>query len=664
MANSEDNKGEIAPSFEEQIRHLRKARASKGTFLDKTTEHNVRKKLNRELVTKTRPLSDEILDKRLQQTLNREAESNMYAMFDSLTASLTGFKRRETKNFRAPVPKEETGSDSSYTPAPRLVARATKQYQAYTQSSDSAVAPAANITHSEASAGSGSASSGGEPEPPTDPLQTLQTPPSTPSRPSAQSLPSREEDMVLGSSTAAQSESGDSTDAHFIVGRSTINRSTQQHPHQIRTFPDGEKRIIEGSNFPSGIEQRPDAHATISHDSASDNIAQPLVQAQFEFNTEFIQEMAIFTAQTGLDLVMSSATSMQVLLTAAGTTTLLHEVPLNDSGIDEARILASSLLNFYLLALRDDFKIEFGHFGEIAIHQCGLNERNQLVPLKALFVRPPRLDELKAVQSALEYSWPSSAQTDDQLPLKIVFVNDVLLAGDNAPTRLKFGEDGRPVLFITPALCMQGVPTENDPQKTDIESWQLTIMRELSWKSLADCQKLPLSTDDCETMGWIEVSRDANLYILCTANGEYYYPNPDPQTPEQAWLRVNRSGEYVNEHGQKIAQSSEIIFKTAEQIAAIAKVKPAGIFFHSPEEELADALAKYRLGAEEKARMLDSSPTLYALTKRIDQLSINRWYNPTKNYEGQIRSVSGALVDHTPENLRAVLEFEHSKNRH
>ncbi len=683
MSGDDGNSGDIAPTFEEQIRHLRKLRGSKGTLFEKTTEHNVAKKLVRELTkSHPQPVVEEHLDQRLQQTLNREAETDMYAMFDSITASITGFKRRETKTFRAPVPPSEdaastpasagSGSDSApntaaHNPAPRLVARATKKYQIYVEGGQAEIRAASEE----------------------------QVQPNT-------SLPSKEEEMVLGEARAKQADDGPGEE-EFIVGGNATSR-TGRHK-QIRTFPGGTEQEV----HTPGVQQRPEVRPTAEHGeiiqkneptarsgqealapisdaagvetaarsgqdarapvdsnfsgAASDTILTSSVSApprdgRFEFDTEFIQEMALFTAQTGLDLVVNSLTTMQVTLTAGGTTTTLHEVPLNDNGIEEARILASSLLNYYLVSLRNDFNVDFGHFGETATHQWGLNEKNQLVPIKALFARPPRLDELKAVHAALEYSWPASAQADEQVPLKILFVNDELVKGDDVGARLKFGDDGRPILFITPALCGHGASTEKDVFEDSSESWQLTIMRELAWKTLADCKKLPLSTEDCESLGWIEVSRNDGLYILATTGGEYFYPNPDPQNPGQAWLKVNKSGEYVNENEQKVASSSEIIFKSAEEIALAALIPPPGVFFHSPEEELADALCRFRLGEKNKAAMLKRSPAVYRLAKEVDQDSINRWYVPTKNYSGVIRAASGALIDHSKENLDQILKFE------
>ena len=709
MSDEDEQGGEIAPSFEEQIRHLRKSRASRGTLFDKTTEHNVAKKLNRELHTKTHKVAEEDLDRRLQQTLNREAESDMYAMFDSLTASLTGYKRRETRSFRAPaqdaqsgqgatvgaaaaasptaakppVPPEDSTPNAAYKPAPNLVARATKQYQLMADGVQSAPM-VSRQTESGQQAGS---------------IRQAESSKQAP-------LPSTEEEMVLGKASQKdnqESVQSPAVDQELIVGRK--NESHTNHPRQIRTFPSGEEREISAP----GSQERPAARLSADHaiaraeydqqgvqpdafpaaaheqhgaepeafreyeeanalsEQVAEHIPEPPAeiarQSQFEFNTEFIQEMAEFTAQTGLDLVANSATTMQILLTAGGATTQIHEVPLNDNGIEEARILASSLLNFYLVSLRDDFNIEFAHFGEVAVHQFGFNERNQLVPVKALFVRPPRLDELKAVHAALEYSWPASAQPDDHLPMRIVFVNDVLVQGEDFGARLKFGEDGRPLLFITPALCLSGVPTEKDTYDESTESWQLTIMRELSWKSLADCRKLPLAASDCDALGWVEVSKDANLYILRTAGGEYYYPNPDPDAPERAWLKVDRAGEYINIHNKKIANNSEIVFRSADQIAEIAEVRPVGLLFHSPEEELADALSRYRLGKNEKSKMLQLSPEVYRLAKQIDQSSINRWYVPTNTYAGLMRSPSGALVDHTQQNMDLLFEYEHENAR-
>jgi hypothetical protein len=183
-------------------------------------------------------------------------------------------------------------------------------------------------------------------------------------------------------------------------------------------------------------------------------------------------------------------------------------------------------------------------------------------------------------------------------------------------------------------------------------------MREFAWKSAVDCGKFPLNKKEVSALGW--VSLPAGAFALKTVSGSLYRPNEDAETPEQAWVRCNDSGELLSKTGKPVKHLSEICCLTIDAMSQQCQIKPAGVHFFNPEEEIVDALRCFRQGMDYRAHLLITSPLLYDIAKALDQAAIDRCYEPTKDYAGLVRSPNGALVENISANQKELKAFENS----
>src|SRR5947208_2869754 len=85
--NDDDDSEHVAPTFEEQIKFLRNAKKSSSTQFQKTTEYNVKRKLQRE----STEMDEVSVDSRLDAALNRETGSDIFGI-DSIANALIGKK--------------------------------------------------------------------------------------------------------------------------------------------------------------------------------------------------------------------------------------------------------------------------------------------------------------------------------------------------------------------------------------------------------------------------------------------------------------------------------------------------------------------------------------------------------------------------------------------
>jgi len=257
-----------------------------------------------------------------------------------------------------------------------------------------------------------------------------------------------------------------------------------------------------------------------------------------------------------------------------------------------------------------------------------LDAQEKYVEGRPLKVRLPRLDELKALHRAIELSWTTAQHLGNEIPTRVEFIDDTLVKGEENGARIKFSEDGRPLLFITPALCERGAPTELDRRQQDKhESWQVSIMRELAWKSTADAGLFPLSPDDYSKLGWCPIMTEeySGLYALKTKTCELYAPYPDGFASGREWARCDENGVLLDSEGEPALDLQEVAFLSNKEMAKCAEVKPCGELFFCAEEEIVDALRCYRQSPEWRIHLELYCPELYNAVVFIEQkLGIER----------------------------------------
>ena len=274
------------------------------------------------------------------------------------------------------------------------------------------------------------------------------------------------------------------------------------------------------------------------------------------------------------------------------------------------------------------------------------------------------MDELAALNRAMECSAPAAYQRPEELPLTIALINDSLIETNETAVALKYTEDGRPTLFISPYLVQQGRPTDLDSiDEDETESWQASFMRQLAWKSAIDCGKFPLTEEESKQLGWVPIkfNQGARLFALRSKNGCLFRPYEEPITTDKVWARCSEEGNYLNSFGEPAINTAEIEFLTVEQMSHLAEVNPCSERFLNAEEEIVEALCMFRRGSQLRARLKRESPSLYDIAKNLDQLSIDRCYEPIANHCQFLRATDGLLVENNDANQQAIMNFEETQ---
>ncbi|MBX9723637.1 MAG: hypothetical protein K2X81_19690, partial [Candidatus Obscuribacterales bacterium] len=652
---------------------MRKARAVGSTRFQKTTEFNVQRKLKRELDTARHEQAQ--LDARLDQALNRETNHDIFNQYDSLAGALPSFQSTIPSSTPFPpsslfqsapdadphtLPQQNNSAQtqSSTPPSPEkaesgspkmgggsFFRRGVGGHLAHAWDQDD------GNESGQAAAGQGKALESNQEEIEEQAriqaqIAAIQAQADRDARAALQAQAAREEEAAAA---AAQAES------YAQAALEAQSAMELQLAVQAQAERDSRAAFEAQAALQAQIEQEEDAirnqielDAQAAIKAQIERDVQAAIGGQMELQSDqadqadqadvmmnFVEIALKFKSQTGLDLVLNDSNNINLFLNANGDNINLYSVDFSDSGVEEAEFFTIKLIEQYIATLSRDFGIEFGRAGEISVRQFEYNDEGEYFPGKLLRVRLPRLDELKALHRAIEFSWPSSYQLGDQLPMRVVFTDDTLVKGERSGARLKYMEDGRPILFITPLLCTKGVPTEFDPVGNDNrESWQATIMRELAWKAAADCNKLPLSPDDYGLLGWWPIMSEEyqGLYALKTTDDHLYAPYEDAETAAQAWARCDQNGVLLNADGEPSLDLSDVSFLSHKEMAKRAKIRPCGDYFYSADEELVDALRCFRQGPEWRLFLGKNCPQLYRAARSLDQLCINRCYVPSKGY--------------------------------
>lgn len=693
---SGDDEKNKPTSFEEQVKQMRQSASLRQ--LQKTTEINVGQKLKRELNKNEPSLDQELVDQRLQATLNREAEQDF---FKESLASVIGKKKPRKESVEAPKPEDNKAvlSDASSGRGQTRPLDVQKERSAELESLPAQSQAQASSTQNAV------AVSGVSREFVVRPKQIRSFFDNEPAPP-AVSKGSAGGFVQNAPSEPVVQEEEESVPDGIPGAEEYVLQETQQPQPVLQTedsvplgIPGADDYVAEELSWPAvsyeaenvhygnsgadvsaplddtaygAAEQYPDDYASQTYEEPGQEyyLSPEEIEAN-ERRAGFFQYFAVeslkFKDETGLDMLLDLEDKIHIFLNAGGENQLLYEIECNDLGFAEARLFAESLCKEFSSRISLDFGVEFARPGQLAIRQLEPDEDNHLVPGQELFVRAGRLDELKALQRAIEFSWPATFQKQDELPMKVIFLDQPLIKDEHDGAVLKYLEDGRPVLFISPDLCRNGVPTEADPiTNGNVESWQSAIMRELAWKSIIDCNKLPVDDATIQSLGWVllkQENEETKLFGLKDAEGAIFMPYEDAASNEESWVRCNQHGEPVDENGNPVSEPIDMLFLSNQEMLKRAQTKPCGQRFFSPEEEIIDALRCFRQGPEWRMHLGSSNQFLYKLAKLIDQLDINRCYPSENGKDAYIRSSSGQVVENSSASQKDLVKFEQKLNR-
>jgi hypothetical protein len=228
--------------------------------------------------------------------------------------------------------------------------------------------------------------------------------------------------------------------------------------------------------------------------------------------------------------------------------------------------------------------------------------------------RSPRLNELYGIEAALQKSQPANMSADGNAGVKFHFLQQSLNAGDEKLAEyIARDKDGLPSVYIHPTASIGILISERDVARFGIpdaeSSQEYLLTTELARHSL---DRLGMTNDTMQASGLAN-----QLGWTKSTDGKWSFTQGD--------------------------------------------IAPATKYISSPEEELTDAIALFRVNEKERAALLATSPKLYAIVKEIDQKDLNLAYGGTAAKPRILRALDGTPVSNTEETARQIATFENAK---
>ncbi len=294
---------------------------------------------------------------------------------------------------------------------------------------------------------------------------------------------------------------------------------------------------------------------------------------------------------------------------------------------------------------------------EVAASEC------QKQAGKNIPCREPRLSELAGIGAGLKDSLPSNRGAHGKA-VKFYFLLDNLLA--NSVVAAHYLEDDghghNAVMFDYDSL--QGrAPTrkENDwgSSMEDIVTHELAhgTQHNLAMGGNGQAAKYASS------IGWtpyFDKTSQAQGWLLEGSQHELFSTGNACKT--RSWTYVNKLGQPLDGPRGRVVDPSKAPHLDESFVASHARIKPASEYFTQPNEEHAEALKLFRLSAETRSALHESTPALYKVVKQSDQEEIDRVYGLTAlRHSKLVRDLSGNLVANTRESRRAIKDAEASK---
>lgn len=310
--------------------------------------------------------------------------------------------------------------------------------------------------------------------------------------------------------------------------------------------------------------------------------------------------------------------------------------------------------------LEDKYGIKFGQPGDAI---------GQKIDVKGnptgewAYARKPTMEELQALEAALQHSEPSFRPNADGTPVRVNFSDDSVLPGGKGkatfdpPGRNHPNEAQLNIWGGTKNLPKMDadVVGERDHENTSLEEiithelghatqWQTNGLgtdaqykRDLGW--------VPLKEPADQSTRWAITGKDGNLYQL------RMFQRADGHI-DAGWEQLPPNAGYDAE-GKYQGQPTGVML-SMEEMREQAAVTPNSDYFVSPEEYGAETLKDYRLNSARRSQLLQEYPGAYEAARKLDQRELDRYYG-----EGtKVRMPDGTVADNTAANRAAIASWE------
>lgn len=256
--------------------------------------------------------------------------------------------------------------------------------------------------------------------------------------------------------------------------------------------------------------------------------------------------------------------------------------------------------------------------------------------ISSIALRIPHLGELLALEYALERSLPPGKSQ-----LQIFFSKTATTPG--ALAKWELSASNKPTIIVEPASHKRSHELE------------YVLMHELSHHSQYKMGYNPMTPFEwrfCEMLGWHSfknpLTGETDWSIATQTGTRYKY-----SMPLHCWVSCNKSGQPVDAAGSRVKHQYDAVRLSGTEIVKVAKVRPCTNYVDSPLEVLAEGLAMFRMTGTHRARLLQTSPELYALVKDFDQRQLDRHFGA-----GFIRAANGQVVSSTAVTAEGVRMLE------
>jgi hypothetical protein len=155
-----------------------------------------------------------------------------------------------------------------------------------------------------------------------------------------------------------------------------------------------------------------------------------------------------------------------------------------------------------------------------------------------------------------------------------------------------------------------------------------------------------------QAMGW---QKAGDGWLVKGKNGELFR---NAYNYGDSWIRCDKEGNAIDEHGKVVAPGVRVKCFDSVQVREAALVKPPTNYFTNPTEMMAEAIALFRGTPAERFQLRTTSPVLYDLAKKRDQMEIDGAFSKQALKGHNLRLPSGDVVPATAEAQKRISDFE------